>query len=58
MEVLCGGGVSGATVWVQDMSPDPLDGEIPRGVSLLCGIADGDHVPQMTDGRGVGVPTH
>ena len=57
-EVLCGSGASGAPVWVLDVGPEPLVGEIPRGVSPLGGTEDGGHGPQTSVGRDVGVPTH
>ena len=57
-EVLCGGGASSAPFWVQDVSPDPLVGEGPCGVSPTGGTADGGHGTQTSAGQYVGVPNH
>ena len=57
-EVLCGGGASGASNWVQDVSTEPPVEEIPRGFPTPGGVANSGHWPQTSTGWEMGVYTH
>ena len=57
-EVLCGGGASGASIWVRNVGTDPLSGETPAGFPPPGGMSDDGHGPQKSTGWDMGVPTH
>ena len=57
-EVLCGGGASGASIWVQNMGTDSPVGEIPRWFPTPDGAADVRHGTQTSTGWDMSIYTH
>ena len=55
---ICGGGPSGALVWIGDVGGEPPAGEGPHGLPPLGGPSHGGHGPQIPIERDMGISTH